>query len=288
LIGRCKTSPVDAIRGLRKKLRPGNAERPWPRPPRPLVPGARVLVTGASGAVGGVLLAGLKSSHAVRGIDMRAGDHTDRLVDMRRLGDVVRAFAGIDTVVDLAANSEIAASWEEVHANNLPATMNALEAARETGVRRVILASSHHIVGLAERDEPYASILAGRHGGLDPGSVPRLTVLDPVRPDGAYGVGKALGEAAGRYYAEEHGLSVLCLRIGTVNPADRPLRPKDYATFLSHRDLLALVRCCVAAPDSLRFGVYFGVSANRWRIWDIENAQRELGYEPVDDAEQWR
>jgi uronate dehydrogenase len=247
-----------------------------------------VLVTGASGAIGGVLLPGLKSSHPVLGIDMRPGDHTGLVVDMRRLEDVLEAFAGIDTVVDLAANSEMDASWEEVHTNNLPATMNTLEAARRTGVRRVIFASSHHIVGLAERDEPYASILAGRHAGLDPVGVPRLTTLDPVRPDGAYGVGKALGEAAGRYYAEEHGLSVLCLRIGTVNPADRPHHPKDYSTFLSHRDLLALVRCCLAAPDSLRFGVYFGVSANRWRIWDIENARRELGYQPVDDSEQWR
>ena len=276
------------IRALKKRLRPRGASRPWPRPPRPVVPGERVLVTGSSGAVGGVLLPGLKSSHPVRGIDMRPGDHTDLVVDMRRLGDVVEAFAGIDTVVDLAANSEIAASWEAVYTNNLPATMNALEAARTAGVRRVIFASSHHIVGLAERDVPYASILAGRHAGLDPAAVSRLTTLDPVRPDGAYGVGKALGEAAGRYYAEEHGLSVLCLRIGTVNPADRPNHPKDYSTFLSHRDLLALVRCCLAAPDSLRFGVYFGVSANRWGIWDIENARRELGYQPVDDAERWR
>ena len=190
--------------------------------------------------------------------------------------------------MDLAANASADASWADVHANNLPATMNALEAARRTGVRRVIFASSHHVNALAERDEPYASILAGRYGALDPASVPRVTTRDPVPPDGPYGVGKALGEAAARYYAEEYGLSVLCLRIGTVKDADRPTNPRHYSTLLSGRDLLQLVECCLSAPQSLRFGVYFGVSANRWRIWDIENAKRELGYRPIDDAEHWR
>jgi hypothetical protein len=34
--------------------------------------------------------------------------------------------------------------------------------------------------------------------------------------------------------------------------------------------------------------VFYGVSANRWRIWDIDDARRAIGYEPRDDAERWR
>jgi uronate dehydrogenase len=49
-----------------------------------------------------------------------------------------------------------------------------------------------------------------------------------------------------------------------------------------------LARCCIEAPPDLAFGVFYGVSANRWRIWDIDDARRAIGYEPRDDAEVWR
>jgi nucleoside-diphosphate-sugar epimerase len=233
------------------------------------------------------LLEGL-SGHAVRGLDIRPGERTDLVVDMRRVDDLHAAFAGIDTVVDLAATSAHDASWTEVLQNNLPATTNTLEAARMTGVRRVIFASSHHVCGLVERDEPYASILAGRYANVDPAAVRRVNAGDPIRPDGPYGIGKALGEAAARFYAEEYGISILCLRIGTVNRDDQPKHPRHFSTFLSQRDLLALVGAALSAPATLRFGIYFGVSANRWRIWDLDGARQDLGYDPVDDAEQWR
>jgi nucleoside-diphosphate-sugar epimerase len=207
---------------------------------------------------------------------------------MRRQEDAAAAFRGTDTVIDLAADPRDDASWDDVRANNLPATLNALEAARMAGVRRLIFASSNHVTGLAERDEPYASVVAGRYQNLDPATLPRLRTDAPVRPDGPYGIAKAMGEAAGRFYAEEHGMSVICLRIGSLHRENRPMNVRSYATFLSHRDLLGLVGACVAAPDGLRFGIYYGVSANRWRIWDIENAERELHYGPLDDAERWR
>jgi uronate dehydrogenase len=49
-----------------------------------------------------------------------------------------------------------------------------------------------------------------------------------------------------------------------------------------------LVRCCIGASPDLSFGVFYGVSANRWRIWDIDDARRLIGYQPQDDAEDWR
>ena len=110
--------------------------------------------------------------------------------------------------------------------------------------------------------------------------------LSPIRPDGPYGIGKAFGEAAARYYADEFGLSVVCLRMGSVS--ERPTSAREFATLLTHRDLVQLVRRVLAAPDSLRFAVYYGVSANTWRFWDIDDARRDVGYEPEDDAEAWR
>jgi uronate dehydrogenase len=109
-----------------------------------------------------------------------------------------------------------------------------------------------------------------------------------VRPDSPYAVGKAMDEAAGRYFAEQHELSVIALRIGTVRPDDHPEEQRHLATFLSHRDLVELVERCIDAPPSVRFGVFYGVSANTWRIWDIDEARDVLGYSPRDDAEAMR
>jgi hypothetical protein len=48
------------------------------------------------------------------------------------------------------------------------------------------------------------------------------------------------------------------------------------------------VRRCIDAPPDLGFAVFYGVSLNTWRIWDIRDAAAAIGYEPVDDAEHFR
>ena len=245
-------------------------------------------MTGAGGRIGGIVLDALSGEFAVHGLDVNRGPGVELVGDMTKPRQVERAFEGIRAVVDLAADSSVSASWESVRENNVPATVNALEAARKAGVRRVVFASSNHVVGMYEHDEPYASVVAGAYDGLDPGGLPRLGADVPIRQDGPYGVGKAFGEAAARYYSEMFGLSVICLRIGTVNRANRPESPRQFATLLTHRDLVHLVRRCLVAHESLRFGVYYGVSANTWRFWDIDEARRAIGYAPQDDAESWR
>lgn len=247
-------------------------------------PGApKLLITGAAGLIGTVLRKGLRGRYEIRGLDVRAGKGVDVVADMTVPAAIEEAFAGIDAVVDLAGDPDQAASWQTVRENNIPATLNALEAARAAGVRRFVYASSNHVTGLVERDEPYASIVAGRYDEV-PRDFPRLTGSSVVRPDSPYGVGKALGEAAARFYAEQHGLGAICLRIGTVNGDDRARDARQAAMLLSHRDLVQLVDRCLAAPDSLRFAIFYGVSANAWRLWDIDEARQAIGYEPRDDA----
>jgi len=247
-----------------------------------------VLVTGAAGLVGGIVCNVLSDDYVVHGLDVARGDHVEWRRDMTKLRRIERAFDGMTTVVDLAANPNPSASWSEVRKNNLPATLNTLEAARRRGVERVVFASSNHVVGMYEQDQPYASVVAGSYDGLDPATFPRLGIDAPIRPDGPYGVGKAFGEAAGRYYADAHGISVVCLRIGSVRSEDRPTTPREFATLLTHRDLGDLVRRCLRAPLSVVFDIFYGVSANTWRLWDIEHARRTIGYAPQDDAETYR
>ena len=198
-----------------------------------------------------------------------------------------KVMEGVDVVIDLAS-SHWQKPWNSVLRNNIPAAWNTLDAARRHGVRRVIYASSHHVTGCYERDQPFARILAGNYEGLDPTAVPRISSRLPVRPDTPYAVGKALGEAAARFYSEEYGLSVLCLRIGSLNYSNRPATPRHFATLITHADMGRLARSCIEAPTDLSFGLFFGVSANTWRIWDLQEVTDAVGYQPRDNAEQWR
>jgi nucleoside-diphosphate-sugar epimerase len=248
----------------------------------------RILLTGASGRLGQVLRQGLERDYVVRGLDVRGGPGVDVVADMRKLKRIRPAFEGVDAIIDLAAIPSPSLDWQRVLENNVAATLNAFEAARLAGVRRVVYASSNHVTGMYERDEPFASVLAGEYDGLDSVSLPRFGGDVPIRPDGPYGVGKALGEAAARYYADEFGLSVICLRIGYLSPEDRPNNPREFSVLLTRTDLVQLIRRCLEAPPSLRFAVFYGVSANTWRIWDIEPARTAIGYEPQDDAERFR
>lgn len=249
----------------------------------------KVLITGATGLIGRILWRGLAGEHDLRGIDRNAPRRGEvERADLTRLEEIEKLFEGVEAVVDLAGFPDLDKPWQRVWQNNLPATMNVLEAARGAGVRRYVFASSNHVTGLYEEDEPYASIVAGRTGGLSPDAIRRIRTSDPIRPDSPYGLGKVFGEAAARYAAETGGPAAVCLRIGTVNDIDRPTTERHYATLLSHADLVRLVDRALRAPDDIRFAVHYGVSANTWRIWEIEDARETIGYVPEENAERFR
>jgi uronate dehydrogenase len=247
-----------------------------------------VVITGAAGMIGRVLRAELADQYSLRTIDHLPASGIDLATDARSPERMESAFTGAAAVLELAASSSVSTTWKVVLENNLAATVATLEAARRAGVPRVVVASSNHATGMHERDEPYASVLAGRYESLDPGALPRIRADSAIRPDSFYAVGKCAAEAAARFYAEEYGLSVICLRIGTVNRENRPRNHREFATLLTYRDLAQLVRRCLEAPPDFGFGVFYGVSRNTWRIWDIEDAASALGYEPLDDAESFR
>jgi nucleoside-diphosphate-sugar epimerase len=226
--------------------------------------------------------------HSLTGLDRRPDRQRGiRRGNVRSRRSIDSAFEGVDAIVDLATSPSMDLPWKGVQ-RDMEGRVNVLEAAREHGVARYVFASSNHVTGMYELDPPYSAIVAGSYEGREPGSIPLIGPDWPIRPDSGYGIGKAFAEAAARHHADRHGLSCICLRIGTVRADDRPAQPRHYATLLSHRDLLRLVDCALEAPPELRFGIYYGVSANTWRFWDLANARDELGYEPTDDAERFR
>ena len=255
-------------------------------------PKPRVLVTGSGGLIGSMLIRSLGDRYDFSGLTRTRRDgmpDVPTVIANASDFDAIRpAFEGMDAVVHMAANPSGLAPWESVLQDNLVATRNVYEAARQAGARRFVFASSNHAVGLFENDEPYRRIVQGHYSGLDPANVPQIDHTVPPRPDSYYGISKVYGEAIGRYYAEEYGMEVACLRIGTVNRSDDPAgNVRHMATWLSHRDLAQMVDQCLSV-GGLQFDIFYGVSGNRWRFWDISHAEQVLGYSPHDDAERHR
>jgi len=247
----------------------------------------RILITGMSGLIGTALRGALGDAHELRALNRRAVTGvTSFQADIADLVAIQPAFDRVDTVVHLAANAESAVPFEATVRANVVGTYNVFEAARRAGVRRVVFASSGATVSGYERDEPYRSVVDGRHDGRS--AWPLVTHESPVRPGSTYGASKVWGEALARQYADVHGMSMVCVRIGRVRAEDRPMAPREFSVFCSQRDVCRMLRLCIDAPDSLRFDVFFAQSRNRWSYRDLEHPRAVLGFEPEDAAEDYR
>jgi nucleoside-diphosphate-sugar epimerase len=235
-----------------------------------------VAITGASGRVGQALAKELPATLSVIAIDRKCG------VDLANVSGLEGALAGADAIVHLAADPRVDADWQSVLRDNIIATHNLYEAARRLGIRRVVFASSNHVVGEFEKEAPYAPVIAGVT--LPEAEFPYLDHRVPIRPDSHYGVSKAAGEAIAAHYFERHGVESVCLRIGSVTATGLPENQRHLATWLSNRDLSGLVMSALTARD-VGCAIVYGVSRNRRRIWDIAHARDVLGFQPADDAE---
>ncbi len=193
-----------------------------PHPARPLIPGRRCVVTGSAGFIGAQLCARLvRDGWSVTGIDGFT-DSYDPVEKVMRAAGLVRtegislvvgdlceldldaAFAGADVVFHLAGRAGVRASFTDVDRyehDNVTATERVLAAARRTGVRRIVYASSSSVYGNGET--PF-------HEDAVPG---------PISP-----YGRTKLEAEQRCLgASGHGLEAVALRYFTVfGPGQRP------------------------------------------------------------------
>jgi nucleoside-diphosphate-sugar epimerase len=250
----------------------------------------RVLVTGMSGLIGAAVRRRLEGRWTLRALNRRpvAGVETHQ-ADIGDLDAIAPAFRDVDAVVHLAASvagSGGAPGWEAILRDNVIGTYHVFEAARRASVKRVVYASSGATVSGVERDAPYAALTAGRYDEI--GQWPVLTHESPVRPNGLYGCSKVWGEALARHFADTTDMSMICLRIGHVSAEDRPVKPREFSVWCSRRDIAQAVERSLAAPASVRFGVFFITSENRWTYRDIAHARAVLGYVPEDRAEDHR
>ena len=116
-------------------------------------PARRILVTGASGMLGGAVAELLRAKgHHVRTFQRRAtGTGQDEvlgsLVDPQA---VSRATQGMDAVIHLAAKVSFTGAWHDFVATNITGTNNLLAASKEAGVADFVFVSSPSVAHLGE------------------------------------------------------------------------------------------------------------------------------------------
>jgi uronate dehydrogenase len=230
----------------------------------------RVLITGAAGAIGTALRAGMRSHwRRLRLTDIRpvmdlADNEELMLADVTNRPAVEEMMRGVKAVVHLAG---VVGSYtlEDLFRVNARGLFDVFECARAAGVERIVFASSNHAVGFYPITEKVSPAL-------------------PARPDTTYGVFKVWGETMLRHYFDRYGIRSVSLRIGTFRK--EPIDQRSLATWLSPADVAHLVDVSLRHPDPGCM-VVNGYS-NNTRLKTFDPNWATLGYRPKDNAEDHR
>jgi len=231
----------------------------------------KILITGPGGRVGTQIFPLIREHFALRLLDAKSlRSRWDDDILLAYIGDfdvLCQACQGVTAMVHLAAIADEDDFYTRLLPTNVVGVYNAFEAARQAGLRKVIFASTGQTV-------------------LNYGRSNRVTTEMPVRPSTAYACTKVFGEALARYYSDIHGISMICIRICYFRAYDDPLlripNHEVQRTWCSPRDLTQLL--VKSIRSDIPFAIFFGISNNAGRLWDISNAQKSVGYEPQDNA----
>jgi uronate dehydrogenase len=231
---------------------------------------AQLLMTGAAGGLGQAMRERLKKNcDLLRLSDIspmppaQAGEEVVQ-VDLADADAVKSMVAGCQAIVHFGGVSTEQA-WDPILKANIVGAYNLYEAARIHGVKRVIFASSNHVMGFYRQNEV-------------------VDALNPPRPDGLYGLSKAFGEDISRLYFDRYGIETACVRIGSSFPEPRDRRM--LATWLSYDDLHRLITACLCTPV-LGHSIIYGTSNNSVSWYDNHLA-KHIGFVPQDSSDKYR
>ena len=184
--------------------------------------------------------------------------------DITDLEAFTAACEGIDTVLHLAADpSPQADFYQSLLSLNIIGGYNGFEAARRAGSQRIVFANSINAV-------------LGYRGAE------AVSWDVPVFPQNVYGATKCFGEALGRVYADQHGLSCISVRLGSPRfDQGGDWDPEEPSHRISPRDTAQLFARCVDVEE-VDVAIVPGISRHKKGWQDVEDACRILGYEPQD------
>ena len=250
----------------------------------------KVLVTGASGLIGELVIQHLGDKYQLSGVSRRPVAGIPSLQASITDAEAIKpAFSGVDVVLHLAAAThELIERWPETLAVTIGGTLNVYEAARLAGARRVVFMSSGSTqLGYMSDDSlPYGRLARMREDDPDfPTSWPMITLADPPRAVNPYATGKLYGENLGRLYADRYGISTLAIRLGGVLRENRPHVRGVWPGFLDQMDAMDMIDRCLSAPDDPLFDIFNAISNNAWRWREIQHSREVLGWVPSGSAE---
>ena len=237
----------------------------------PTPPFGRLLLTGAAGGLGKELRARLQPyARIIRLSDIApmapaAGEHEEVVpCDLADKAAVHALCEGVDAIAHFGGVS-VERPFEEILDANIRGTFHIYEAARLHGIKRVVFASSNHVIGFYPQTET-------------------LDAHAPRRPDGYYGLSKSYGEDMASFYFDRYGIETVSIRIGSSFP--EPANRRMMSTWLSYDDLTQLIERALYTPN-VGHTVVYGMSNNREVWWDNSQAAH-LGFTPKDSSEVFR
>jgi uronate dehydrogenase len=236
----------------------------------------KVLFLGATGRVGPGILEDYER-HYKKHYDFIIGsrrkiklkNYKTVKINYSSISSLKKAMKGIDVILNLAAESDPKASFQEILEPNIIGAFNVFEAAKQANVKRIIYASSVHAI----RGYPLGKRISENH---------------TPKPSGFYGASKVFLESLCYIYSEKHNISCLAIRIGAYVSDD--LRYKvcltrdNYDYVISQRDMTQIIHKCIIAPKSVKYGILSGTSDNKRLYMDLKHTKKLVGYKPQDDS----
>jgi uronate dehydrogenase len=188
------------------------------------------------------------------------GNETAVQCDLTDAAAVDALLEGADTVVHFAGFPREAA-WSTLIPANIISVTNLWEAALRNDVRRIVYASTNHVVGMYPVDR-------------------KVDVAAELKCDSRYGVTKAFTETVARFYYEKFGLESLGIRIGRCE--DEATDERMLSTWIHPHDLANLVKIGIMHPVAA--DVVYGVSANS-QGWCINPPYEQFPYRAEHSAD---
>ena len=278
----------------------------------------KILITGASGLVGGILVQHLSKNpnYDIYGIDKHIGlsiryqlenrtifegqqpmlPSTEKfyvcdITDTNQLSRIIQGNQ-INIIIHLAAILETD-TVENINVTNCYGTKVLFEVATmHEHVEMIIYGSSVMTVFGYLENEPYSS-LAKNIQPKQP--LKTITIHDPPVPSHfnsafeAYCNSKIYGEELARQFSSTDGINArfVCARLGWINTTDDVAStPCDWSVksiWCSHRNLCQFVDRVLEKQSTLnQFQIYFVISNNDFCWVDMRNGTEDLNHVPVD------
>ncbi|MDP3997124.1 MAG: NAD-dependent epimerase/dehydratase family protein [Candidatus Andersenbacteria bacterium] len=172
---------------------------------------AKYLVTGGAGFIGSHLVHRLVAEgNEVIALDNLTAGKIENIKavasrvtfvkgDIRQIDLLQKLMGGVEVVLHTAALRSVPLSVDNpsaVNDVNIGGTLNILLAARDNGVRRVVMSSSSSVYGQIEAEKQVETL--------------------PTHPESPYALTKLAGEQYCRLFGELYGLDAICLRYFNV------------------------------------------------------------------------